>query len=277
LTPRHTVRLAADEGAELLHQPALANPWLAHDGDKLRRGLRNHPPIGALQYGQLGVTANERGGRRTGVGARAASRCLHPPDREGRSLALEVHGAEWLIVKHLSSRPPGRLTDHDPAHWGNCLQAGGGVHHIAGDHALPGLRPSAQCDNRLAGADADPHGQPEGSVGNVQVLDGLKYALFCGHRPLGVVFVGDGCTEHGHDGITNELLHGPAQAFDLAPQVGVIGTKPSDHVLRICTIRAGGEANQIAEQHGDNLALVALTGPGGADWGTAAAAERKPP
>jgi hypothetical protein len=97
------------------------------------------------------------------------------------------------------------------------------------------------------------------------------------HRPLGVVLVCNRCTEHGHDGITDELLYCPTQAFDLAPQVGVVGTKPSDHVLRVGSIRAGGEANQIAEQHGDNLALVALTGPGGADWGTAAAAERKPP
>jgi hypothetical protein len=141
----------------------------------------------------------------------------------------------------------------------------------------PGLRPSAQGDNRLARADPDAHGELEGSVGSVQVLDGLQDAQGRTHRPLRVVFMGDGCTEHGHDGITNELLHCPAQAFDLAPQVGVVGTKPSDHVLRVGSIRAGGEANQIAEQHGDNLALVALTGPGGADWGTAAAAERKPP
>ena len=55
----------------------------------------------------------------------------------------------------------------------------------------------------------------------------------------------------------------------------VLGT--DDHVLWVGSIRAGGEANQIAEQHGDDLALVALPGLGGADWGTAAAAERKPP
>jgi len=59
--------------------------------------------------------------------------------------------------------------------------------------------------------------------------------------------------------------------------VGVVNTKPSDHVLRVGPIGAGGEANKVAEQHGDNLALVTLTGSGGIEWGAAAAAERKLP
>jgi hypothetical protein len=112
-----------------------------------------------------------------------------------------------LVVEQLSGRPPGRLPDHDPAHRGNRLQAGGGVDHIASDHTLPGLRPSAQRDNRLARADPDPYGQLKGSMDSVQVLDRLEDSQGRPYRPLRVVLVRNRRTEHGHDGITDELLY----------------------------------------------------------------------
>jgi hypothetical protein len=114
-------------------------------------------------------------------------------------------------------------------------------------------------------------------MGSVQVLNRLQDSQARPYRPLRVVFVGDGRTEHGHDGIADELLHRPAQALDLAPQVGVVETKPSDHILWVGPVRAGSEANKVTEQHGDDLALVAPTSRSGAEGGAAAAAKRKPP
>ena len=98
--------------------PSRLATWLAHDGDEMCGGLRGHRAVGALAR-----RPTRRHGQRTaGAAPTLASkrpRSLHPPEREGRSLPLEVHGAEWLVVKHLSSGLPGRLPDHDPAHWGN--------------------------------------------------------------------------------------------------------------------------------------------------------------
>jgi hypothetical protein len=118
-----------------------------------------------------------------------------------------VHRRRSLPDRVAPGPTPGRRSDRrraasTSAHWGNSLEPGSGIYHVASDHALPRLRPGAQRDHRLAGADADPHGQPESSVGSVQVLDRLQDAQGRPHRPLGVVFVRNGCTEHGHDGIT---------------------------------------------------------------------------
>lgn len=49
--------------------------------------------------------------------------------------------------------------------------------------------------------------------------------------------------------------HRPAVALDLLPQPGVVGADASPDVLGIGCVRGGGEADQVAEEDGDNLAL----------------------
>ena len=48
----------------------------------------------------------------------------------------------------------------------------------------------------------------------VQLVDGPKHFEGAPHRPFGIVLVGYGGAEHGHDGIADELLHRPAMPLD---------------------------------------------------------------
>ena len=77
------------------------------------------------------------------------------------------------------------------------------------------------------------------------------------HGPLGVVLVGDGRPEDRHHGIPDELLDRPAVELDLRPQARVVGADARPDVLGICGLRGGGEADEVAEEDGDDLALLA--------------------
>ena len=76
------------------------------------------------------------------------------------------------------------------------------------------------------------------------------------HRPLGIVLVRHRSTEHRHHRVPDELLHRAAVALDLLPQASVVRTDAGAHVLRILLLRGGGEADQVAEQHRDDLPLL---------------------
>ena len=115
-------------------------------------------------------------------------------------------------------------------------------------------------DHRLAGVDPDPHLQRERRVGLVQLLDRLQDAQPRPDRALSVVLVRHRRAEHRHHRIADELLHRPAVPLDLLPQPGVVRTEPRPHVLGIRAIRRGGEADQVAEQHGHDLALLLCGG-----------------
>ncbi len=77
------------------------------------------------------------------------------------------------------------------------------------------------------------------------------------HRTLRVVLVRDRSTEHGHDRVADELLHGAAEALELGADARVVGLEQPPHVLRVHPLRAGGEADEVAEEAGDDLALLA--------------------
>ena len=65
-----------------------------------------------------------------------------------------------------------------------------------------------------------------------------------------------GSAEDGHDGVPDELLHRPRVALDLLAQTGVVGADAGAHVLRVSRLGGGSEADEIAEEDGDDLALL---------------------
>jgi len=95
------------------------------------------------------------------------------------------------------------------------------------------------------------------------------------HRALGVVAVGDRRAEDAHDGIADELLDAPAVALELSPNAFVVGNEERPHVLRVELLGAGGEPDEIDEQHRDDSPF--LPGRGGSGEGCAAGvAELRP-
>ena len=141
-------------------------------------------------------------------------------------------------------------------HPGGGLEAAGNVHDVAHGRVLAGgaHRP----DQHLARVHADSH------LGtDTQVLaesgEGALHLERRPHGPLGVVLVGDGRAEQGHDGVADDLV-------DLTAEGGHVGDEPLEapvdevlHVLGVGRLGEGGEPDEVGEQDGGDAALV---GPG---------------
>jgi hypothetical protein len=144
------------------------------------------------------------------------------------------------------------------------------VHDVAGHQPFAELRPRLESHHRLARVDSDPHLERERGVCRVQLLDRLEQAKTGPHRPLGVVLVRDRRAEHRHHGVADELLDRAAEPLELLPQPPVIRPDPRPHVLGIDSVRSRREADQVAEQDGDDFPLL----PGRRCLGQRRAAER---
>ena len=134
------------------------------------------------------------------------------------------------------------------------LESRSGVDDVSRGHSLAGLRPRVERDQRLAGRDPDAH--LELALLGERVPNRERRT----DRPLGIVLVRDRGAEHGHHGVADELLDGAAEALELGADACVVGLEQPPHVLRIHLLRARGEADEVAEEAGDDLALLARRG-----------------
>ena len=190
------------------------------------------------------------------VGSEAGARGERAVQGQRRRLSLQLHRLQLLVVEDALGRPVGLLRDRDPVDRRHSLQAGGGVDHVAGDDSLALFRVGSEGDDGLAGADPDPHLQREHGVRLVELLDRLQRAEAGPDRALGIVLMRDRGAEDRHHRVPNELLDRAGIPLDLLPKACMVGADAGAHVLRICLLRGGGEADEIAEEDGDNLALL---------------------
>jgi hypothetical protein len=93
-------------------------------------------------------------------------------------------------------------------------------------------------------------------VGLVELRHRLPDGQGGPHRSLRVVLVGGRGAEQGHHGIADELLHRPPIALQVSPEPGVVGGEQAADVFDVEAFGAAGEADQVAEQHADPLALL---------------------
>jgi hypothetical protein len=124
------------------------------------------------------------------------------------------------------------------------LQTRGRVHDVA-----RGQRFGADRDERLARVDADPKLDP---LLAGPLADGKRGA----DCTLGIVLVCDRGAEQRHHRIADELLDRAAPALEHLSQVRVVRREEGAHVLGIHLFGARGEADQVGEEHGDDLALL---------------------
>ena len=145
-----------------------------------------------------------------------------------------------------------RSDDHLPR-TRRSLEAAGGVHDVAHGGVFAG---GAHCpDEHLAGVHTDSHLGADAEV----LAEGGEGALHLErgpHRPLGVVFVGDGRPEQRHDGVADDLV-------DLTPEGGDVGDEPFEaavdevlHVLGVSRLGESGEPDQVGEQDRGDAPLV---------------------
>src|SRR5918996_4599293 len=77
------------------------------------------------------------------------------------------------------------------------------------------------------------------------------------YRALGIVLVRDRSAEDGHHRVPDEPLDGAAEALELAADARVVGLQEPPHVLGVHRLRTCREADEVAEETGDDLALLA--------------------
>ncbi len=65
-----------------------------------------------------------------------------------------------------------------------------------------------------------------------------------------------GRAEQGHDRIADEFLHGAPAPLELRTDTVVVRAEDRAHLLGIELLRLRGEADEVAEEHGDDLALL---------------------
>ncbi len=80
--------------------------------------------------------------------------------------------------------------------------------------------------------------------------------------------------EDGHDGVADELLDGAAVALEDDAQVLEVAPHARAQRLRVGRLAERSRADEIAEENGDDLALLSC-GLGGGEFGTARAAEAR--
>ena len=80
-------------------------------------------------------------------------------------------------------------------------------------------------------------------------------------RALGIVLVGDRRAPDGHDGVTDELLDGPAVELDDSRRALEVAAQELAHRLGVAVLGDRREADEVGEEDGDEAPL----GLGG--WG----------
>ena len=178
------------------------------------------------------------------------------PDLERFRLPLDLRGLELLVFERAFREPVGGFADRDSADRGDRLESRRRVHDVSGDDALAAVRSRVAIDHRFAGLDSNPHTQLEVGLGCVQLPDRIQDPESRPDRPLGVVLVGERRSEHCHHRIADEFLHRPPVTLEFLAQPLVVGADPRPYVLRVGGVRGGREADQVAEEHRDDLALL---------------------
>jgi hypothetical protein len=85
--------------------------------------------------------------------------------------------------------------------------------------------------------------------------------------------VGDGCPEERHHRISDELLHRATVSLELGAEARVVGGEDRPYILGIELFRAVRKADEIAEEHRDDLSLLSSRWGGGSERRAAHAAE----
>ena len=175
--------------------------------------------------------------------------------------ALQVRGVEPLQGEGAADVARGVGGQQDPAHRGGRLQPRGPVHRVAHHHRSVVAALADGAEHHLAGVDADPHPQPDA----VLALHVGVEPLQVGHRPqrradgtVRVVLVRAAGPEDGDHRVADELLHHAALGLHRRAPAAEVLAHHLAHRLGAEPGCQGGGVDEVAEQGGDQLALLAV-------------------
>ena len=243
--------------AQLGDEAALADPRHADEGDELRLLLDTHAGERTEEQRALVVAPDERRSRLVTQPLDARESLYRLPHLDRLRLPLGRDRGVCPVHDRALGRSVRRGRHEDPVDGRCALNPGCGVHHVARDHPFTcaGLR--AERDQRLTGRNAGAHVQVERFVRLVQRGDRLTRCERCPHGSLGVVLVRRRGAEDRHDGVADELLHGPAVALEVPAQRLVVAAQKRANVLRVGVLGARRRPDEVDEDGRDDLALLA--------------------
>ena len=240
-----------DRLEELVDEPALADARDADERDELRLALAQHAAERLAQERELLLAPDERRAADP-LDAETRARARAPPRRRSaRALPFASIALRLSVLDRALGRAERRLVDEDAVRRGRRLQPRRGVDDVARGDPLARLGSGAERDERLAGR--DPDADLELAVRRERVADRERRA----HGALGIVLVRDRRAEDGHHRVADELLDGAAEALELGAHARVVGLEEPPHVLGVHRLGARREADEVAEEAGDDLALLA--------------------
>jgi hypothetical protein len=265
-----------EPAGRLQDQPGLADPGPAEHGQEVQGGVAGGPLVGPLEQLQLRGPADERGVVAAGAAGRARAHRQQPVGRLARLAPGQGQDLGRLDLDGVADQAPGAAAEQDLTGAGRLLQPGGQVDRIP-DHQRAAQAGIA--GHHLAGVDAGVQLEADPPLVPQPFVERPKGGVHAGgrpDRPQGVVLVGGGDAEDGHDRVAGELLHRAAVVADHRPHGVVVAGHDLGQRLGVEPLAERGRAAQVAEQHGDGLA--GATRPADPGQGLAAGqAEPRPP
>src|SRR2546425_7477503 len=220
-----------------------------------------HGPLpDRLEKRHLVLRPDEGSGRHRALGWRRG-RCDGEPGPQRLALSLRHDRRELLVTHDVTRGAVGLLPDDQATRRGRRLEPGGNVHCVAHGQRLAGLMPRADGYDGLARVHCGPGRELQPRVLLVQFGDAIEHPEAGPYGPFGIVAVAERGAEDCHDRVADELLDRSPVLLDLPFDSVVVELERVPYVLRVGPIRSRGEANQVDEEHGDQLALLA-TGRG---------------
>jgi hypothetical protein len=255
LPPARQARHRIDALEQLPHEARFADSGNADERHELRLPLASRPRERVHEHVQLLLASHERGP------PDLAHVCSEPRPRLNRLphgnrvlLSFRVDRLRVPVVDRAGRRTIRGRVDENPVLGRSGLDAGGGVHDVARGHPLALAGVGAERHERLAGGDPDPH------LELAFLLGPVAHGERGPHRAFRIVLVRDRSAEERHDGVADELLDRAAEALELAAQPLVVTAEEAADVLGIHRLRAVSEVDEVAEEAGDDFALLAPRG-----------------
>ena len=141
-------------------------------------------------------------------------------------LALRPDGGRRGELESAPNSVGGALSDQHHARVGRLFKPGSDVDRVAGHERATFAGPP---EDDLAGVDANAEGEALAKY----LCEPALHAERGVECALGVVLLGSGHAEGSHDGVPDELLHGPARSFDLGRHRLVEAVEEEPRALRI--------------------------------------------
>ncbi len=243
--PAQDVGRVADALEEVRDEARLPDPGRAEQREQPARAVGDGVLVVAPQPLSLALSADERRLEVPGERGGAADHLEEAEGLDGLRLALQRERLDGLDLHRVAHEHASLSADQRLSRRSRLLEARSDVDGVARDERL-----ALAADDDLAGVDADPRLEP--------VL-GDRGAHLRGStdRAQGIVLMRDRDPEDRHDRVADELLHRSAVALDDRAQILEVAAHASAQRLGIGRLPQRRGADEVAEEDGDNLALLA--------------------